>query len=152
LDGSAYVSEELWSQIMDENHFELNIRDKRYDAVIHMVTAAEGAEEFYDYANEARYENIEEARDRDRRLRDAYLGHCRYFVVDNNHKNFGQKLAKTTELVMSVLGLPTSPYTFKKFLVDRSSLPEEMPVPMEHSYFNEYFLPEHTTIDDVSLD
>ena len=51
LDGSAYVSEELWSQIMDEQHFEENIRDKRYDAVIHMVTAAEGAEEFYDYGN-----------------------------------------------------------------------------------------------------
>lgn len=76
LDGSAYVSEELWSQIMDEQHFEENIRDKRYDAVIHMVTAAEGAEEFYDYGNEARYENIEEAKDRDRRLREAYLGHC----------------------------------------------------------------------------
>jgi hypothetical protein len=52
------VSEELWSQIMDEQHFEQSIKDKRYDAVIHMVTAAEGAEEFYDFGNEARYENI----------------------------------------------------------------------------------------------
>lgn len=58
LDGSAYVSEELWAQIMDEQDFENNIRDKRYDAVIHMVTAAEGAEEFYDYGNEARYEDV----------------------------------------------------------------------------------------------
>ncbi len=58
LDGSAYVSEELWTQIMDEQHFEQNIRDKRYDAIVHMVTAAEGAEEFYDYGNEVRYENV----------------------------------------------------------------------------------------------
>ena len=30
-----------------------------------MVTAAQGAEKFYDLSNEARYENLEEARDRD---------------------------------------------------------------------------------------
>lgn len=117
-----------------------------------MVTAAEGAEEFYDYGNEARYENVEEARDRDRRLREAYLGHCRYFVVDNEHRNFTQKIKKTTELVSSVLGLPTSPYHFKKYLVDHSSLSEQMPVEMKHSYFNEHFLPSHTTIDDVNMD
>lgn len=60
-----------------------------------MVTAADGAEEFYDYANEARYENLDQARDRDKRLRDAYLGHHRYFMVDNNHKNFSEKVRKT---------------------------------------------------------
>ena len=66
LDGSAYVEEELWSQIMDEQDFDWNIRDKRYDAVVHMVTAAEGAEKFYDYENETRYETIPQARERDR--------------------------------------------------------------------------------------
>ena len=44
---------------MDEQGFEYTIRDRRYDSVIHMVTAAEGAEEFYDYGNEARYENLD---------------------------------------------------------------------------------------------
>ena len=66
LDGSAYVSSELWSEIMDENDFEWNIRDKRYDAVVHMVSAAEGAEAFYDYGNETRYETVEQARERDK--------------------------------------------------------------------------------------
>jgi len=32
------------------------LRDFRYDAVIHLVTAAHGAEEFYGYDNKARYE------------------------------------------------------------------------------------------------
>jgi len=81
---------------MDEVGFEPSIKDKRYDAVIHMVTAAEGAEEFYDYGNEARFEDIQGARDRDKRLREAYLGHHRYYIVDNSHKNFGEKLSKTT--------------------------------------------------------
>ena len=39
------------------------LRADSYEAVIHMVTAADGAEKFYDGAtNEARYETIEEAR------------------------------------------------------------------------------------------
>jgi hypothetical protein len=40
-----------------------------------MVTAAEGAEEFYNFSNEARYESAQEARVRDHSLRKAYLGH-----------------------------------------------------------------------------
>ena len=89
-----------------------------------MVTAAEGAEDFYDFGNEARFENIEQARDRDKRLREAYLGHHRYFIVDN-HQDFAQKINKTTEFVSSVLGLPVNPFTFKKFLVERSPLNDD---------------------------
>jgi hypothetical protein len=45
------------------------IRDSRYDGIIHMVTAAEGAEKFYaSLNNEARYESIEEAREKDHKL------------------------------------------------------------------------------------
>ena len=60
MDGSAYVSEELWSAVLDEvgmSHMQL--RDKRYDGVIHMVTAADGAAQFYNKGNEARYENLQ---------------------------------------------------------------------------------------------
>ena len=59
MDGSAYVSEELWLAVLDEiglSHMQL--RDKRYDGVIHMVTAADGASTFYNKGNEARYENL----------------------------------------------------------------------------------------------
>lgn len=58
VDGSAYVSEELWSAVMDEvGMSNTQLRDKRYDGIIHMVTAADGAESFYNKTNEARYEN-----------------------------------------------------------------------------------------------
>jgi len=70
FDGSAYVSPELWSQIMDEQGWAgLSFIEKRYDAIVHMVTAAEGAEEFYNFSNESRYENVEQARSRDLALR-----------------------------------------------------------------------------------
>ena len=55
-----------------------NLIEKRYDAVLHMVTAAEGAEEFYNYSNAARFENEEGARSRDHLLREAYLGHAKH--------------------------------------------------------------------------
>jgi hypothetical protein len=35
------------------------LRDKRYEAVVHLVSAADGAESFYsDLSNKARYETI----------------------------------------------------------------------------------------------
>lgn len=49
------------------------LRDRRYQVVIHMQTAAEGAEAFYDdTTNSARYEDINEARLKDRSLLQAY--------------------------------------------------------------------------------
>ena len=84
LDGSAYVDEEMWHQVLDEQGLAgPGFIEKRYDAVVHMVTAAEGAEEFYNFSNEARYEDAESARLRDQRLRKAYMGHHKYLIVDN---------------------------------------------------------------------
>lgn len=40
-----------------------------------MITAADGAPEFYGYDNVARFETVEEAIIRDKALRAAYLGH-----------------------------------------------------------------------------
>lgn len=38
------------------------LRDNRYDGIVHLVTAADGAEEFYETeSNEARYDSIEAA-------------------------------------------------------------------------------------------
>jgi hypothetical protein len=52
------------------------IRDIRYDGVLHMVTAADGAENFYaSLSNEARYESLEEAVTKDKLLREVYMSH-----------------------------------------------------------------------------
>lgn len=63
LDGAAYVSVDIWEALMEELQLgPFKMRDDRYEAVIHLVTAADGAEEFYDQlTNDARYESIEEA-------------------------------------------------------------------------------------------
>jgi hypothetical protein len=77
LDGSAYVSKEGWQALIDDMGYNnVMLRDNRYDAVMHMVTAADGAKNFYDsLTNPARYESVEEAVAKDKRLREAYMGH-----------------------------------------------------------------------------
>ena len=44
LDGSAYVSRAEWQALMDDlNMNVVMMRDNRYDGILHMVTAADGA-------------------------------------------------------------------------------------------------------------
>jgi hypothetical protein len=77
LDGSAYISKENWQALLDDMGVNIvMLRDNRYDGVMHMVTAADGAEKFYaSLNNEARYESVAEAVEKDKRLREAYMGH-----------------------------------------------------------------------------
>lgn len=49
MDGYAYSEKHVWDQVLSDMGWnEAMIRDERYEAVIHMVTAAHGAEEYYD--------------------------------------------------------------------------------------------------------
>lgn len=77
LDGSAYTSKDNWQCIMDDMGSNVvMLRDKRYDGILHMVTAADGAQQFYSVINkESQYESIQQAIDIDKKLRAAYMGH-----------------------------------------------------------------------------
>lgn len=49
MDGSAYVSRSQWQALMDDLGVStVQIRDNRYDAILHLMTAAFGAEAFYE--------------------------------------------------------------------------------------------------------
>jgi len=67
LDGSAYVSKTIWQVLCDEQGWNnSSLRDNRYDAVLHLVTSADGAPQYYDsLTNEARYETVEDAIEKD---------------------------------------------------------------------------------------
>src|SRR5580704_3700056 len=77
MDGSAYLEPEQWRTLLERGGWNVaGLRDDRYDAVIHLVTAADGAESFYNtLTNAARKENLEQARALEGRLREAWLGH-----------------------------------------------------------------------------
>ena len=77
MDGFAYTTNEVWQALLDETHWStIQLRDRRYEVVILMVTAADGAEQFYtDANNEARYETVEQARVLDKKLINSWVGH-----------------------------------------------------------------------------
>ena len=72
LDRSAFVcvsdmKPEHWMEMCQKNKWNnVELRDGRYNQVIHMVSAAKGAEQFYDVQNHVtRHEGIELARQLD---------------------------------------------------------------------------------------
>ena len=92
MDGSAYVSTEEWNALLNDlgDLTTVQIRDNRYDAIIHLVTAADGAPEFYQTMvdGQARYETPEQAVEKCQRIRTAYFGHHKYSLIANVGQTF----------------------------------------------------------------
>jgi predicted ATPase len=121
MDGSAYVSREVFAEIL--LYAGLNIvqaRDNRYDAVLHLVTAAIGAESFYsNETNSTRLETMEEAAALDIKLQAAWSGHPHHAIIDNsNGKSFEKKLEQLISTLSSYVGLPSLTKRSKKFLIE----------------------------------
>jgi CYTH domain-containing protein len=140
MDSAAYLPPEVWQALLDEQGWTVpRLRDRRYDAVIHLVTAAEGAEEFYTTANNtARYEAPAEARAVDRRLRDAWIGHPHLRVIDNS-TTFANKVRRVVAAVCRVVGLPEPVEVERKFLV-RAVSAGEWPVRSEEVEVEQTYL------------
>jgi hypothetical protein len=90
MDGMAYTDDNVWQALLDETSWStIQLRDRRYEEVIHMVTAADGAAQFYnDLSNEARYETVEQAKELDKKLINAWVGHPHFCIVDNSKGGF----------------------------------------------------------------
>lgn len=95
-----------WLKMLaDLNLREVELRDARYDCVIHLVSAAKGAEKFYSTADHTvRSEGIPLAREIDDRIRNAWLGHPYMDVIDNS-TGFDEKLRRVVEAVCKRLGV-----------------------------------------------
>jgi hypothetical protein len=77
----------------DQGYSNASLRDNRYDAVLHLVTAADGAPKYYDsLTNEARYETVDDACEKDEALREAYMGHPRFHMISNDFSSFESKI------------------------------------------------------------
>jgi hypothetical protein len=124
LDGSAYVSKENWQALLDDLGVNIvMLRDNRYDGVMHMVTAADGAEKFYaSLNNEARYESVAEAVEKDKRLREAYMGHQKWVMIGNDNTDFNSKINNAKEKIHYMLGHKGGSSFYKKFLLKKSPI------------------------------
>jgi len=118
LDNKAYMSDDEFSKVLAAlNTNEIDLRD-HYDAVFHLVSAADGAAKFYTTANnEARTETIEQAVSLDRSLIAAWTGHPHLRVIDNSTE-FEDKIARLIREVSHFLGEPKPFEIERKFIIE----------------------------------
>lgn len=122
MDISTYLTEDFWNRIISEQGYTNTQLRERYDAVLHLVSAADGAEQFYTTANNAqRVEKADEkglqiARELDKRIVSAWKGHPHLRVI-NNHEDFNNKLNRVLKEISNVLGIPQPIEEERKYIV-----------------------------------
>ncbi len=128
MDVSAYLPEHVWRVLLNGYGWtEVALRDQRYDAVIHLVSAAVGAPEFYTTENNAaRNETAEQAASLDAAVQNAWIGHPHLRVI-NATQDFDKKVAQTLAVVDGLIGKDSNLEIERKYLLDdgfdASSLP-----------------------------
>jgi CYTH domain-containing protein len=94
----------------------VELRDEPYDGVIHMVTAAIGAEDAY-VNDDVRKETPQQSRELDHKLRDAWTGHPHLLIIQNKDDGLDGKMKRTLAAVLRLVGYPIPVETERKYLV-----------------------------------
>ncbi|MBR1882414.1 MAG: AAA family ATPase [Muribaculaceae bacterium] len=122
MDISAYMTPDMWESITRAVGTSTPELRERYDAVLHLVSAADGAEQYFTTANNAsRLEEMNEeglriARSLDKKTIKAWTGHPHLRVI-NNHDDFDAKMKRVIKEINSVLGLPQTIEQERKYIV-----------------------------------
>jgi CYTH domain-containing protein/predicted ATPase len=126
MDIGAFMPQEDFKAMLKRKGLkEVRLRD-RYHGVIHLVTAADGAPEHYTGQNNtARIETVEEALLIDRRIRESWLGHPRFRIVDNR-TDFRGKMARTFSAISQLLGIPAPTEERERYVLRHVSY-EDLP-------------------------
>ncbi len=126
LDAKAYMSADEWDKLLQELGLSESELMARYSLVIHLVTAANGAESFYTLSNNsARDESPAKARELDERTIEAWLTHPHHFVVDNRTA-FAEKINRAVAHFARVLNMPQPTEIERKFLI-KNFAPDMIP-------------------------
>ncbi len=126
MDALAYCEPQLFWQICKNLGLDASsARDKRYHAIIHMRTAALGAEKFYTHStNIYRRETLEEARVQDEKTLAAWRGHPHVIIIGNEGITFEQKLQRLFQATCRILEIPVPIEIEEKYLVEPITLDE----------------------------
>ncbi len=130
MDARAYLENHEFNSILHKlSKTIIELRDKRYDAVIHMITAANGAAQYYTLVNNAARQevNLDEAISSCDRTVKAWVGHPHLRVVDNS-TDFEGKIRRVYQEICQVLGIPVPLEKERKFLISDFKLPSDLPV------------------------
>ena len=113
----------MWKESTSKAGTDSHLLRDRYDAVLHLVSAADGAEKYYTTAtNATRYEQMNEeglriARELDKKVVRAWTGHPHLRVINNND-DFNAKLNRVLKEIANVLGLPQPIEEERKYIVE----------------------------------
>lgn len=133
MDAKAYMSDEIFNKLCKDRGLTIQSIYDRYDSVLHLVTAADGAEEFYQWNdptkedtgnNPARSETPEQARVLDKKTLKVWVGHPHLRVFDNS-TSFKEKKQRVVKEVFAELGEPVPKEIERKFLIQKPT-PEMM--------------------------
>jgi len=123
MDPVAFLSEPEWDalKLKNQNWNEVDLRDNRYDQIIHLITAANGAEQFYSLHNNiTRTESVAVACEIDMKLQKAWVGHPCMDVI-NNERLFEMKVTRSLQAVCERIGLQLKGFDIgnkkRKFLI-----------------------------------
>ncbi len=127
FDAEAYMGEAAFREMCTTLGYNRAELMHRYAMVVHLVTAADGAEAFYTLENNAaRTETPEQARTLDARTRHAWRGHPHLAVIDNS-TDFNGKMQRALGALARVLHMPAPIERERRFLIlnfDMSFIPE----------------------------
>ena len=105
MDNAGYLPDDELDMLLAEQGMTREDAYARYDAVIHLVTAAIGAEEFFSHAtNEHRLEGVDEAVRVDEALVRGWSGHPNLQIIDNQG-TFEDKLERAVAAVLTAAGI-----------------------------------------------
>eukprot|EP01087_Luapelamoeba_hula_P019874 TRINITY_DN6653_c0_g1_i2.p1 TRINITY_DN6653_c0_g1~~TRINITY_DN6653_c0_g1_i2.p1 ORF type:complete len:328 (-),score=76.62 TRINITY_DN6653_c0_g1_i2:70-1053(-) len=111
LDVGSYLPLEKWHKLLDSTKWVESDLRSRYDLVVHLVTAADGAEKHYTSENNnTRTEGVQMARELDQKVRDAWVAHPNVAVIDNS-TDFQNKVTRAAQAVTELARLKSAPAT-----------------------------------------
>ena len=116
FDDKAYITDEQFRDILA--YFGKTEQEvlAGYDAVLHLVSCAKGAVFAYNFGNEARYEPLETAREKDELTLRAWQAHPNLRVIDNSI-DFEDKLRRGIRAIYDCLGMRAPQEVWHKYLI-----------------------------------
>ena len=116
LDNKAYISDEQFKKTLARFGKTEEEIIQNYDAVLHLVTCAKGAEFAYNFGNAARYESVETAREKDDLTLRAWSSHPNLYIIDNS-VDFEDKISRAIAQIYNIVGQSAPEVQKSKYLV-----------------------------------
>lgn len=116
FDDKAYVSDDEFAEILSSFGKTEDEILSGYDAVIHLVSSAKGAEFAYNLDNAARSESLEDAVKMDDLTLRAWSRHPVRYIIEN-YDDFEVKITNAIAAINRVVGRPVKAPEKKKYLI-----------------------------------